>query len=210
MKRQYLLLAAAVLLFNGSCSSSSAEEKNSNSSGHSEIIGTSTKSTGTSENSGSDVSGSSDASMGSAGTSGSGASRILAGTSGSTGRHGTKMLTKADFLARVMNYEKNQEEWVFEGDKPCLIDFYADWCAPCRITSPILEELAVEYGDKIDIYKVDTQKERELAAVFGIQSLPSFLFVPMEGKPTMSSGIARTPEETKAMFREQINTILLQ
>jgi thioredoxin len=121
----------------------------------------------------------------------------------------TKMLTKEDFLAKVMDYEKNQTEWVFEGDKPCLIDFYADWCAPCRITSPILEELAEEYHGKIDVYKIDTQKERELAMVFGIQSIPSFLFVPMEGKPTMSAGIARTPEETKQMFRDQIDKLLL-
>jgi thioredoxin 1 len=122
--------------------------------------------------------------------------------------HATVMLTKADFLAKVMNYEKNQE-WVFEGEKPCLIDFYADWCAPCRTTSPILEELAKEYKGKIDIYKIDTEAERELAAVFGVQSLPTFLFVPMEGKPTMSSGIARTPEETKEMFRSQIEQLLL-
>ena len=126
------------------------------------------------------------------------------------GSHGTVMLTKSDFLAKVMNYEKNPSEWVFEGDKPCLIDFYADWCAPCRTTSPILEELAAEYKGKIDIYKIDTEKERELAAVFGVQSLPTFLFVPMEGKPTMSSGIARTPEETKQMFRSQIDQLLLQ
>ena len=125
------------------------------------------------------------------------------------GSHGTVMLTKSDFLEKVMNYEKNPSEWVFEGDKPCLIDFYADWCAPCRTTSPILEELAEEYKGKIDIYKIDTEKERELAAVFGVQSLPTFLFVPMEGKPTMSSGIARTPEETKQMFRSQIDQLLL-
>ena len=123
--------------------------------------------------------------------------------------HATIKLTKADFLAKVMNYEKNQTNWVFEGDKPALVDFYADWCAPCRITSPILEELAVEYGDKIDIYKVDTEAEQELAAVFGIRSLPSFLFIPKEGKPTMSAGIAQTPEETKQMFRNQIDELLL-
>ena len=123
--------------------------------------------------------------------------------------HYTKMLTKADFIAKVMNYEVNTEDWVFEGDKPCLIDFYADWCAPCRITSPILEELAKEYDGKIDIYKIDTDAEKELAMLFGIQSIPSFLFVPMEGKPSMSSGIAQTPEETKQMFRDQIDKLLL-
>ena len=109
-----------------------------------------------------------------------------------------------------MNYEKNTQEWVFEGDKPALIDFYADWCAPCRITSPILEELAKEYDGKIDVYKINTENERELAAIFGIQSIPSFLWVPMEGKPTMSAGIARTPEETKTMFRNQIDQLLLK
>ena len=126
-----------------------------------------------------------------------------------TESHSTIMLSKEDFIAKVMDFEKNQTEWVFEGEKPCLIDFYADWCAPCRITSPILEELAKEYNGKIDIYKIDTEKEQELAAVFGIRSIPSFLFIPMEGKPTMSSGIARTPEETKQMFRDQIEEILL-
>lgn len=118
-------------------------------------------------------------------------------------------LTKADFLDKVMNYEKNTEEWIFEGGRPCLIDFYADWCAPCRITSPILEELAEEYAGQIDVYKIDTGQERELAAVFGIQSLPTFLFIPLEGRPTMTAGIAQTPEETKQMFRQQIESFLL-
>ncbi len=118
-------------------------------------------------------------------------------------------LTKQDFLEKVMNYEKNQTEWVYEGDKPALIDFYADWCGPCRIAAPILEELAKEYEGKIHIYKVDTQKEGELASVFGIQSIPAFLFVPQDGRPTMSNGIAQTPEETKEMFRKMIDEILL-
>lgn len=118
-------------------------------------------------------------------------------------------LTKQDFLERVMNYEVNQTEWVYEGDKPALIDFYADWCGPCRMAAPVLEELAKEYEGQIHIYKVDTQKERELAAVFGIQSIPAFLFVPKEGRPSMSSGIAQTPEATKEMFRQMIDEILL-
>jgi thioredoxin len=124
--------------------------------------------------------------------------------------HGTIMLSKTDFLTKVMNYEENPKEWKYLGEKPCLIDFYADWCAPCRTTSPILEELAKEYAGKINIYKIDTQKEQELAMVFGIQSIPAFLYCPMEGKPTMSSGIARTAEETKQMFRDQIDQLLLQ
>jgi thioredoxin 1 len=129
--------------------------------------------------------------------------------SGKNSEKGTIMLTKADFLEKVMDYESNPEEWVYKGDRPAMIDFYADWCGPCRTAAPILEELAKEYGDKIYIYKIDTEVERELAAVFGISSLPSFLFVPQEGRPTMSNGIARTAEETKAMFAQMIDEILL-
>jgi thioredoxin len=121
----------------------------------------------------------------------------------------TILLNKADFLEKVMNYEKNQTEWVYEGDKPAIIDFYADWCGPCRRAAPILDELAAEYKGQIYIYKVDTEKERELAAVFGIQSLPSFLFVPQEGRPSMSNGIAQTDEATKEMFKQMIDEILL-
>jgi thioredoxin len=119
-------------------------------------------------------------------------------------------LTKQDFLEKVMNYEKNQSEWVYEGDLPALIDFYADWCGPCRKAAPILEELAKEYEGKIHIYKIDTEKETELAAVFGVQSIPAFLFVPKTGRPTMSNGIAQTDEETKAMFKQMIDEILLK
>jgi thioredoxin len=119
-------------------------------------------------------------------------------------------LTKEDFIHKVMDYEQNPTGWVFKGDKPCLIDFYADWCAPCRISSPILEELANEYYGQIYVYKVDTEKEGELAAVFGIESIPAFLFCPSDGKPVMTAGIARTPEETKQMFREQIEKYLLK
>ena len=123
---------------------------------------------------------------------------------------GAVHLTKAEFLEKVMNYEVNQTEWKFEGDKPAIIDLYADWCAPCRITSPILDEIAKEYKGKIDVYKINTETERELAGVFGIQSLPSFLYIPMNERPTMGSGIARTKEETKQMFIDNINQLLLK
>jgi thioredoxin len=124
-------------------------------------------------------------------------------------KQGTMMLSKEDFLAKVMNYEKNTTEWVFEGDRPCLIDFYADWCGPCRTAAPILEEMAAEYAGKIDIYKIDTEKERELASLFGISGIPAFLYVPVEGRPTMTQGIGRTIEETRQMFRENIESLLL-
>lgn len=121
----------------------------------------------------------------------------------------TIQLTKADFLARVMDYESNPSEWNYKGDKPAIIDFYADWCGPCKIAAPILEELASEYSGEIYVYKVDTEVERELSSVFGIRSIPAFLFIPEEGKPTMSNGIARTPEETKKMFVQMIDELLL-
>lgn len=131
-------------------------------------------------------------------------------SSSSTSEAVVKNITKADFLKLVMNYEKNPKEWKFEGEKPCIIDFYADWCGPCRTTSPILEELAVEYKGKIDIYKVNVDKERELAQVFGISGIPAFLYCPIDGKPSMTSGIAKDKEQTKKMFKDNIESILLK
>jgi len=96
-------------------------------------------------------------------------------------------LTKETFKEKVFNFEANKE-WVFEGEKPCLIDFYADWCQPCKMVAPILEELSEEYNGKINIYKVDTEAERELSQIFGIKSIPSLLFVPKEGQPQMAQG----------------------
>jgi thioredoxin 1 len=96
-------------------------------------------------------------------------------------------LTKETFLSKVFNYEQNKE-WKFEGTKPCIIDFYADWCGPCKMVAPVLEELSREYGEKLDVFKVNTEEEQELAAVFGIRSIPSFLFVPSEGQPQMALG----------------------
>ncbi len=130
-------------------------------------------------------------------------------TKSNAGEGGTVKLTKAKFLAEVWDYEKNPKEWVFKGTKPALIDFYADWCGPCRTAAPILEELSKEYAGKVTIYKIDTEVERELAAVFGIQGIPAFLYIPKDGKPSMTSGIARTKEDTKKMFQENIENLLL-
>lgn len=96
-------------------------------------------------------------------------------------------LTKETFLSKVFDYEKNKE-WKFEGTLPCVIDFYADWCGPCKMVAPVLEELAKDFEGKLNIYKVDTEEEQELAAVFGIRSIPSILFVPAEGQPQMAMG----------------------
>ena len=104
-----------------------------------------------------------------------------------------EFLTKDTFKSKVFDFEKNTE-WKYEGTVPCLIDFYADWCQPCKMVSPILEELQKEYGDKIVIYKIDTEDQQELAAMFGIKSIPSLLFVPTEGQPQMAVGAL--PKET--------------
>jgi thioredoxin 1 len=109
-------------------------------------------------------------------------------------------LTKDSFKEKVFNYEINKD-WKFEGEKPCIVDFYADWCGPCRAVAPILEELETEYQGKLDVYKVDTEAEKELASMFGIRSIPSLLFVPIEGQPQMAMGAL--PKDTfKKAFKE--------
>lgn len=113
-------------------------------------------------------------------------------------------LTKAEFLKKVVDYEGNPTEWKYLGEKPAIIDFYASWCGPCKRVAPILDELAAEYGDKIDIYKIDTEQEQELAAAFGIRSIPTLLFVPMEGKPQMVQGAIG-----KSDFEKIIQEVLL-
>jgi thioredoxin 1 len=99
----------------------------------------------------------------------------------------TENLTKETFLEKVFNFEEHKE-WNFKGSVPAIIDFYADWCGPCKMIAPILEQLSEEYGDKITIYKVDTEAEQELSAAFGIRSIPSMLFCPKEGDPQMANG----------------------
>jgi thioredoxin 1 len=114
-------------------------------------------------------------------------------------------LTARTFREKVMDYEKNPKQWVFEGNKPCIVDFYADWCRPCRMVAPIMEELALEYKGRINFYKVDTDKERELAAVFNITSLPTVLFVPVTGQPSAQTGAMQKDD-----YKQVINEMLLK
>ncbi len=123
---------------------------------------------------------------------------------------GVVRINKDQFKALIMDYEKNPKEWKFAGKLPVVVDFYADWCGPCRLASPALEELAQKYKGKIVVYKVNTDQERELSTVFGISGIPAFLWVPQTGKPTMTSGIANGAEATKVMFEKMINDILLK
>ena len=104
----------------------------------------------------------------------------------------------------MANYETNPTEWKYLGDKPCIIDFYADWCGPCKMVAPILDELAKEYSEQIYIYKVDTEAEQELAGAFGIRSIPTILFCPMNETPQMAQGAL-----PKASFKDAIEKVLL-
>lgn len=114
-------------------------------------------------------------------------------------------LTKADFLNKVANYEANPNEWKFLGERPAIIDFFATWCGPCKMLAPVLDELAAEYEGQIDIYKVNVEEEEELSALFGIRSVPSILFIPMEGQPQMAQGAMPKPA-----LKEAIHSVLLK
>jgi len=115
----------------------------------------------------------------------------------------TIKLTTQDFKEKVFNYEV-EKEWKFQGNLPVIIDFYADWCGPCKMVAPVLEELSEEYDGQLVIYKVDTEAEMELAAVFGIQSIPTFLFIPVKGQPMMQPGAF-----PKKVFKQVIDERLL-
>ncbi len=118
----------------------------------------------------------------------------------------TENLTKQTFLEKVFNYEKNQD-WKYEGDLPAVIDFWAPWCGPCRMVGPILEELSEEYKGKIKVYKINTDEEQELGAVFGIRSIPSLLFVPMEGQPKMAVGALPKESLKQAIDKELLTAV---
>lgn len=113
-------------------------------------------------------------------------------------------LTTAEFKRLVFNYDANPAQWKYIGDKPCIIDFWATWCPPCKVIAPILEDLAKEYKGQLYIYKVDVDKEQELAAAFGIQSIPTLLFIPMTGEPKAEVGAI-----SKEIFKDRIDNFLL-
>lgn len=115
-------------------------------------------------------------------------------------------LTTEAFKDRIFDYTK-EKDWNYKGSVPVVIDFYADWCAPCRMVAKVMEELAVEYGDKLILYKVNTEVEQELAAVFQIQSIPSLLFVPKEGLPMMQLGALQKKEFKKAIDEQLLNSV---
>ncbi|RPD51168.1 thioredoxin [Paracnuella aquatica] len=116
----------------------------------------------------------------------------------------TIQLTTQEFRDKIFDYQVEQD-WQYKGTLPAIIDFYADWCGPCKMVAPVLEELAAKYKDQIAIYKVDTEKEQELSAVFGIQSIPTFLFIPVDGDPMMQPGAL-----PKKVFEQVIEERLLQ
>jgi thioredoxin len=116
----------------------------------------------------------------------------------------TIQLTIEDFKDKVFNYEEEQE-WKYKGAVPAIIDFYADWCGPCRMVAPVLEELSEEYEGQLVIYKVNTEKEEELSSLFGIRSIPTFLFIPLSGSPMIQAGALQ-----KKTFQEIIEERLLQ
>lgn len=116
-------------------------------------------------------------------------------------------ITKADFLKKVYDFEKNPDEWKYLGSQPAIVDFYADWCGPCRQLSPVLDELAKEYSGKLTIYKVNVDNERGLATFFGIRSIPTLLFIPMKGKPQRSLG-ALSKTEFKGIIKDVLKVEL--
>jgi thioredoxin 1 len=136
-------------------------------------------------------------------------SEVNISSSKSTDSNGSEKLTQKLFIQKVWDYSKSPNDWKYLGSKPAIVDFYADWCGPCKIAGPILEEVGVEFAGKILIYKINTDQERELAQVFGITGIPAFLYIPVNGKPVMMSGIGQSMEETKKMFLENIEKYLL-
>ncbi len=112
-----------------------------------------------------------------------------------------KQLNKVGFIDKIMDYETNPTTWIYKGEIPSVVDFYADWCRPCKIVAPIMEELAKEYEGRINIYKVDVDQEKELSQYFRIESIPAILFIPLKGEPSMQAG-AMSKEQYRKIFDE--------
>ena len=126
------------------------------------------------------------------------------GGTGSSNEGEVTVLTTETFQKLVWDYKANSQTWSFKGDQPCIIDFYADWCRPCKMAAPILAEIAKDYKGKVRIYKVNTDQNRELAGLFNISSIPAVMYVPLNGKPQMSVGAMQ-----KAAYVEMIHSILM-
>ena len=132
------------------------------------------------------------------------ADQSVAGSSNQSASAGkVQVLTASEFRKKIMDYESHPDEWVFAGSRPAIIDFYATWCGPCKMMAPMVESLAGKYAGKIDFYKVDIDQEPELASVFGIRSIPTFLFIPLKGNPTMQMGAMQ-----KEDFEEIIGKVM--
>ena len=132
------------------------------------------------------------------------ADQSVAGSSNQSASAGkVQVLTASDFRKKIMDYESHPDEWVFAGSRPAIIDFYATWCGPCKMMAPMVESLAGKYAGKIDFYKVDIDQEPELASIFGIRSIPTFLFIPLKGNPTMQMGAMQ-----KEDFEEIIGKVM--
>ena len=114
-------------------------------------------------------------------------------------------LTTAEFHKKVADLSNDPKMWEYLGDKPCIVDFYASWCGPCKVLAPILDELAEEYKDKVLFYKVNTENEEQLAATFGIRSVPTLMFCPMKQEPQMAQGVL-----PKATLKDIIDRVLLK
>ena len=130
---------------------------------------------------------------------------VISSSSATSGNEAVIQMTKAMFLEKVYDFEKNPKTWKFNGDKPCIVDFYADWCRPCKMVAPMLAELAEKYKGQITVYKVNTDQERELSQFFGINSIPTVFFCPANGDPQMTQGAL--PKET---YEKIVTDVLLK